>query len=325
MKISIVGVTGLVGSKLLKLIEKREFPINDFYPVASEDSEGKIIELNKKDYITTTIDKILDLELDLIFFCSNNSISQEWIPKILQTQEKVKIIDNSSFYRLDNLVPLVIPEINFNLITSKTRLVANPNCSTAQLALVLFPLDQKYKIKRVIVSTYQSVSGSGYPGIKQIYDERNNFNLEKKVFTTRIDLNCIPFCDQLDPNTGYTKEELKLENETKKIIRPEINLTATAVRVPVICGHCESVNIEFENDFDLQEVKKCLELMPGVELKDEAYPIDVLNHSNVWVSRIRRDKSQKNSLNLWIVADNLMKGAALNAIQIAEYIINLKV
>jgi aspartate-semialdehyde dehydrogenase len=320
MRISIVGVTGLVGAKLIKLIEKRNFTVNEFYPVASEDSEGKIIILNKDEYITMTIDKILNIELDIIFFASSNQVSEQWIPELLKNQPNVKIIDNSSFYRLDQNVPLIVPEINSHLITNETRLIANPNCSTAQLVMVLYPLDQKYKIKRVVISTYQSVSGSGYAGIKQMYNERNNEVIEKKVFEPKIDLNCISFCDVLDPETGYTKEELKLENETKKIIRPEINLTATAVRVPVICGHCETVNIEFENDFELDEIKTCLQNMPGVQLKDEAYPIEVLNQTNVWVSRIRRDRSQDKSLNLWIVADNLMKGAALNAIQIAEYL-----
>ena len=323
MRISIVGATGLVGTKLIKLIEKREFPVTDFYPVASEDSEGKIIKLNNHEYITTTIESILKHELDIIFFCSSNKVSQEWIPKIFEHQSKVKIIDNSSFYRLNESVPLVIPEINSNLITRDTRLIANPNCSTAQLTMVLYPLDKKFKIKRVVVSTYQSVSGSGYSGIQQMHNERNNIKGDDKVYSTQIDLNCIPFCDILDHDSGYTKEELKLEKETKKIIRPKINLTATAVRVPVLCGHCETVNIEFENDFNLEEVSKCLLLMPGIEIKEESYPIDVLNETNVWVSRIRRDFSQKNTLNLWIVADNLMKGAALNAIQIAEYIIDV--
>jgi aspartate-semialdehyde dehydrogenase len=335
MRLSIVGATGLVGTKLIKLIEKRQFPVTEFYPVASEDSEGKIIKLYNHEYITTTIDTILNHELDIIFFCSSNKISEEWIPKIFKHQSKVKIIDNSSFYRLNETVPLVIPEINSNLITADTRLIANPNCSTAQLAMVLYPLDIKFKIKRVVVSTYQSVSGSGYSGIQQMHNERarnlvsavvkNNNEVDKKVYTTQIDLNCISFCDILDNDSGYTKEELKLEKETKKIIRPEINLTATAVRVPVLCGHCESVNIEFEHDFELEQVKKCLEQMSGVEIKEQAYPLEVLNQTNVWVSRIRRDYSQNNSLNLWIVADNLMKGAALNAIQIAEHIINLKV
>ncbi len=320
MRISIVGVTGLVGNKLIKLIEKRQFPITDFIPVASEDSEGRIIKLKNNEYITTIIENIIETDLDLIFFCSTNQVSEQWIPKILKAQPNVKIIDNSSFYRLDKDVPLVVPEINSNLITSETRLIANPNCSTAQLVMVLYPLEQKYKIKRVVVSTYQSVSGSGYAGIKQMYCERNRQEVEKPVFESQIDLNCISFCDILDNDTGYTKEELKLEKETKKIIRPEINLTATAVRVPVVCGHCETVNIEFEHDFELEEVKGCLKQMSGVEIKEQAYPLEVLNQSNVWVSRIRRDYSQNNSLNLWIVADNLMKGAALNAIQIAEHI-----
>ena len=324
MRVSIVGVTGLVGSKLIKLIEERKFPVTDFIPVASKDSEGKIVELNQNDYITMTINYILDIELDIIFFASSNEISEKWIPILLKKNPKVKIIDNSSVYRMDQNVPLIIPEINSDLITTKTRLIANPNCSTAQLVMVLFPLDKKYKIKRVVVSTYQSVSGAGHAGIKQLFYEGNRRlqlqKCENKVFNSQIDLNCISFCDQLVPEIGYTKEELKLENETKKIIRPEINLTATAVRVPVLYGHCESVNIEFENEFELDEVKNCFQQMEGVQIKEEAYPIDVLNETNVWVSRIRRDYSQDKSLNLWIVSDNLMKGAALNAIQIAEHI-----
>jgi aspartate-semialdehyde dehydrogenase len=322
MKIAIIGITGLVGNKLLKLLELRKFPITEFYPVASENSYGKSIILNNKDYNIITIDKLLNYKvtLDIVFFTSTNDISKQWIPKFFKIASF--IIDNSSYYRLDFTIPLIIPEINSYLITKNTPLIANPNCSTAQLLMVLYPLHIKYKIKRIILSTYQSVSGSGYKGIKQLTGERDGLiHLKKNIYSTNIDLNCIPICGELNSN-GYSDEEIKLEKETKKILGDNINISATAVRVPVIGGHSESVNIEFYEDYDITNIIDILNKTSGVEIKSMACPFSVKDMSNVWVDRIRRDFSNKNSLNLWIVADNLMKGAALNAIQIAEYLYN---
>ena len=320
MKIAIIGITGLVGNKLLKLLELRKFPITEFYPVASVNSSGKHIILNNKDYSIITIDKLLNYKLDIVFFTSTNDISKQWIPKFLKITSF--IIDNSSYYRLDSTIPLVIPEINSYLITKNTPLIANPNCSTSQLLMVLYPLHIRYKIKRIIISTYQSVSGSGYKGIKQLTGERYGLtHFKKKIYNTNIDLNCIPICGQLNSN-GYSDEEIKLEKETKKILGNNINISATSVRVPVIGGHCESVNIEFNEKYDINNIINILNKTSGVEIKPMACPFDVKDMPNVWVDRIRRDFSNKNSLNLWIVADNLMKGAALNAIQIAEYLYN---
>ena len=330
MIISIIGVTGLVGTKIADLLDKRKFKINKFIPVASEDSYGKIFKFSSNDYKILTLETLEKSEIftventtnTIIFFASSTEISKTWIPRFMKyNKPNIKIIDNSSFFRLNKTVPLIIPEINSREIDSETRLIANPNCSTAQLVMVLYPLHIKYKLKRVIVSTYQSVSGAGNAGINQLNAERiNTTSRVPMAFNTKIDLNCIPLCDSLDPITKYTKEEIKLQLETPKILNDTINITATAVRVPVIGGHSESVNIEFYNDFNLDDVEDILNEFPGVTVKNTAYPLEVFNETDIWVSRIRRDTTQKNSLNLWIVADNLMKGAALNAVQIAEHI-----
>ena len=330
MIICIVGVTGLVGKKIALLLEKRKFNINRFIPVASEESYGKIFKFYNNDYKIQTLETLEKSEIftaensmnTIVFFASSTEISQIWVPRLLKyNKSNIKIIDNSSFFRLNKTIPLIIPEINSQEINNETRLIANPNCSTAQLVMVLYPLHIKYKVKRVIVSTYQSVSGAGNAGINQLNAERNNaINTEPTVFNGKIDLNCIPLCDKLDPITKYTKEEIKLQLETPKILNANINITATSVRVPVIGGHSESVNIEFYNDFNLDDVTNILNEFPGVTVKNCACPAEVFNETDIWVSRIRRDSTQKNSLNLWIVADNLMKGAALNAVQIAEHI-----
>lgn len=332
MKIAIVGITGLVGKKLLDLIEVRKFPISKFIPIASKKSQNQLCKLNDIEYIIQTIDILLEQKLDIIFFTSTTDISKEWIPRLKNNSKY--IIDNSSHYRLEPSIPIIIPEINGNLINNlSTNIIANPNCSTAQLVMVLYPLHLKYNIKRVIVSTYQSVSGSGISGINQLFTERNiynehtnNYELLKEpynmVYSTNIDLNCIPFCDEIDYDTGYTKEELKLIKETKKILDTSIDITATAVRVPTIGGHCESVNIEFEKEYQIGDIINLLNNTNGIEIKTMATPSYIKDNKNIWVSRIRRDYSRENSLNLWIVADNLMKGAALNAIQIAELIIS---
>lgn len=328
MNIAIIGATGLVGKKIAFLLENRNFPLNQFIPIASTQSLGNSYTFKDKLYQLTTIDifienNIKNQEKFIIFFASSKEVSKKYIFTILELNKNAWIIDNSSEYRLTQNVPLVIPEINATQITSKTRLIANPNCSTAQLVMALHPLHVKYNIKRVVVSTYQSVSGAGYPGINQLKQERAGQDAIEDlnpIFPAKIDMNCIPMCDTLHDN-GYTGEELKLERETPKILGDySIKISATAVRVPVIGGHSESVNIEFENEFELDDIIHMFNNTPGVIIKDLACPIDVENEENVWVSRIRRDFSQPNSLNLWIVANNLMKGAALNAVQIAEYI-----
>ena len=329
MKVAIVGVTGLVGRKLLHLIERHMTNV-ELIPVASSKSVGTYIKYNNKNYLISDIETLLEKNPRLVFMTCGNEISKKWAP--IFSENNIWVIDNSSQFRLDSNIPLVIPEINANIINSNTKLIANPNCSTAQLAMVLYPLHIKYKIKRVVVSTYQSVSGAGEAGVKQLIDERNKISiislLDSRVFPMNIDLNCIALCDKMDNETGYTGEELKLERETPKILDSDIKVTATAVRVPVIGGHSESVNIEFYNDFEIDEVIKILKNMSGVEVKHNtnyllynvAAPYNVQDKEEVWVDRIRRDYSQNNTLNLWIVADNLMKGAALNAVQIANYL-----
>lgn len=330
MKIAIVGITGLVGKKLLDLLEIRNYPITKFIPIASVKSKNQICKLYDREYIIHTIDILLEEKLDIIFFTSTNDISKQWIPKLINNSKY--IIDNSSHYRLLPSIPLIIPEINGHLISNlSTNIIANPNWSTAQLVMVLYPLHLKYNIKRIIVSTYQSVSVSGQLGINQLFTERqiynqktNNYQLLDKpynmVYQTNIDLNCIPYCDEIDYDTGYTKEELKLIQETKKILDPSIDITATSVRVPTIGGDGETVNIEFEQEFQLGDIIQLFNHTNGIEIKTLATPADIKDNPNIWVSRIRRDYSRKNSLNLWIVADNLIRGRALNAIQIAELI-----
>lgn len=335
MKVAIVGITGLVGRKIAWLLEKRHFPVTQFIPIASKESEGKQILFKNESISITTLENFIEEYCSkemynmLIFFASSKQVSEKWIPEILNNNINAWIIDNSSHYRLFPNVPLVIPEINSHILTPYNRLISNPNCSTAQLVMVLHPLHSKYKIKRVVVSTYQSVSGAGHPGEKQLHYERMTSmkysSLESDkiecVFPTKIDLNCIPICDILDNDSGYTGEEIKLERETPKILGDNIKLTATAVRVPVTGGHSESVNIEFENEYDLNELIEILKNTKGIKVKDMACPVDVYMETDVWVSRIRRDFTQEKSLNLWIVADNLMKGAALNAVQISEFIL----
>ena len=328
MIVVIVGITGLVGTKIAHLLEKRKFIISEFIPVASEDSVGKTFKFNGVVKNVISLNMLINLPMFdiktpiLIFFASTTTISRMWVP-ILLKYTQVKIIDNSSHFRLQESVPLVIPEVNAHTISKDTRLVANPNCSTAQLAMVLHPLHNKYRIKRVVVTTFQSVSGAGNAGINQLYAERNKtaMSAQNDVFPTQIDMNCIPQCDQMDARTSYTGEEIKLQLETPKILNADIKLTATAVRVPVIGGHSESVNIEFYNEFEIDDIKQILRNFPGVAIKELGCPVAVQGEEDVWVSRIRRDYSQEKTINLWIVADNLMKGAALNAVQIGEILL----
>ena len=324
MKIVVVGATGLVGRKMLQVLgERRIFP-DVLIPVASEKSAGKHISFRGKAYPVKSMHQAIAEKPDIALFSAGSKTSIKWAEAFVTAGSFV--IDNSSAWRMGKKVPLVVPEINANTISSETKIIANPNCSTIQMVLVLAPLHWKYKIKRVVVSTYQSVTGSGIMGVKQLENERKNIEGER-AYQHPIDLNLIPHGGSFDEN-GYTTEEIKLVDETRKILgSPEIQVTATVVRVPVYGGHSESVNVTFENDFDLKEVKQILGLMPGVVVQDDPenaiYPMPrfVEEKDDVFVGRIRRDFSNPNSLNLWIVSDNLRKGAATNAVQIADHLI----
>ncbi len=322
MKIALVGVTGLVGEVMMQVLAERKFPISDFIPVASEKSIGASISFNNKDYAVVGIDDALTQKPDIALFSAGADISFRYAKNFAEAGTFV--VDNSSAWRMAPDIPLIIPEINGELLSKKDTLVANPNCSTIQMLMVLHPLHREYTIKRVVVSTYQSVSGTGKIALKQMENERANIQGEK-AYPHSIDLNCFPHCDVFS-ESGYTKEEDKLINETHKILDNRINITATAVRIPVTGGHSESVNIEFDRDFEAEKVIALLENMPGVVVYDNPeknmYPMPVLSKGKdeVFVGRIRRDFSQPKSLNLWITADNLRKGAATNAVQIAELI-----
>lgn len=326
MKIAVVGATGLVGREIIKVLEARSVEFSELIPVASERSVGKSILFSGKEYKVATLETAVEMQPDIAIFSAGSDTSLQWAPVFKNVGTTV--IDNSSAWRMDKNVPLIVPEINGKILTDEDKIIANPNCSTIQLVMALHPLNNKYGLKRVVVSTYQSVSGSGAKGVEQLMNERNNTKGEK-FYPHQIDLNVIPqggdFMDD-----GYTTEEVKLVNETRKILQSDVNLTATVVRVPVIGGHSEAVNIEFENDFVLDEVKRLLGTMPGVVIFDfpegNMYPMPILaeGKDEVFVGRLRRDFSQSNSLNMWVVSDNLRKGAATNAVQIAAYIINNK-
>ncbi len=326
MRVAIVGATGMVGTVMLQVLREQAFPITELFPVASEKSIGSELDFGGLIYPVIGLQEALDKQPDIAIFSAGGAISLEWAPKFAEVGTVV--IDNSSAWRMDPTKKLIVPEINGHLLSLTDKIIANPNCSTIQLVMVLAPLHKKYSIKRVVISTYQSITGTGVKAFQQMENERNGLAGEM-AYKYPIDKNCIPQCDDFMDN-GYTKEEMKLSNETKKILDPSIKLTATAVRVPVVGGHSEAVNIEFENDFDLAEVRKLLHDTPGVVLKDDpdtfSYPMPkyVEGKDDVFVGRIRRDESQKNTLNLWIVADNLRKGAASNAVQIAQLIVALK-
>ena len=330
MKVAVVGATGMVGQVMLKVLEERNFPITELLPVASEKSVGKTVKFKDKDYTVVSIQDAVDAKPEIAIFSAGGQTSLDWAPKFAEAGSFV--VDNSSAWRMDPTKKLVVPEINANVLTKEDKIIANPNCSTIQLVMVLHPLNQKYDIKRVIVSTYQSVTGTGKNAVDQLNAELSNAvnpnSAEvKKVYPYDIFKNALPQCDVF-ADDDYTKEELKLMKEPKKIMGDDtFNLTATAVRVPVQGGHSESVNIEFENEFDLDEVKKILSDMPGVVVLDDVenkiYPMPLYSEGKdeVFVGRIRRDLSQPKTLNCWIVADNLRKGAATNAVQIAEYLL----
>ena len=328
MKIAVVGATGLVGSKMLQVLEERNFPVTELIPVASEKSIGKEVTFKNKKYKVVSAEDAIAAKPDVALFSAGGSTSLSLAPKFAEAG--ITVIDNSSAWRMDPSKKLIVPEVNANELTKEDKIIANPNCSTIQMVLVLNPLHKKYNIKRVVVSTYQSVTGTGVKAVQQMENERNNIEGEM-AYKYRIDKNALPHIDVFLDN-GYTKEEMKMVNETRKIIGDDsIQLTATCVRIPVVGGHSESVNIEFENDFDLQEVKDILSNAPGVVLQDDVenfiYPMPLSAHEKdeTFVGRLRRDESQPNTLNCWIVSDNLRKGAATNAVQIAEWLLKEKI
>ncbi|MGI8950042.1 MAG: aspartate-semialdehyde dehydrogenase [Chitinophagaceae bacterium] len=327
MKVAVVGATGLVGSKMLQVLAERNFPVTELIPVASERSIGKEIEFKQKKYKIIGMNEAIAAKPVLALFSAGGSTSLEWASKFADAG--ITVIDNSSAWRMDATKKLIVPEINADALTEKDKIIANPNCSTIQMVVVLNPLHKKYTIKRIVVSTYQSVTGTGKKAVDQLMNERKNVQGEM-AYKYKIDLNAIPQIDIFLEN-GYTKEEMKMLNETKKIMRDNsIRVTATTVRIPVMGGHSESVNVEFEKDFELSEVKNLLKQAPGVVLQDEPqnqiYPMPLCAHEkdDVFVGRLRRDETQPNTLNMWIVSDNLRKGAATNAVQIAEYLLEKK-
>lgn len=323
MKVAVVGATGLVGTKMLQVLAERNFPVSELIPVASERSVGKEIVFKGKSYKIVGMNDAIKAKPAVAIFSAGGSTSTEWAPKFAEAG--ITVIDNSSAWRMDPTKPLVVPEINADILTTADKIIANPNCSTIQMVVALNPLYKKYGIKRIVVSTYQSVTGTGVKAVTQLENERKGVSGEM-AYKYPIDLNVIPQIDVFLDN-GYTKEEMKMVKETCKIMRDDsIKVTATTVRIPVMGGHSESVNVEFEKDYDLKEVKSILESAPGVIVVDDPatqqYPMpkDAHEKDEVFVGRLRRDESQPNTLNMWIVSDNLRKGAATNAVQIAEYL-----
>jgi len=324
MKIAVVGSTGLVGGEVLRVLEERNFNVTELVPVASERSVGKKVTFKGKEFTVVGMQTAIDMKPAVAIFSAGGGTSLEWAPKFAAAG--ITVVDNSSAWRMDATKKLVVPEINASELTVNDKIIANPNCSTIQMVLVLNPLHKKYKIKRVVVSTYQSVTGTGKAAVDQLMNERAGIEGEM-AYKYKIDLNVIPQIDVFLPN-GYTKEEEKMIKETNKIMGDDsIKVTATAVRIPVMGGHSESVNIEFENEFDLAEVRSILEKAEGVIVQDDPanqiYPMPMNAHQKdeTFVGRIRRDETQPKTLNLWIVADNLRKGAATNAVQIAQYLV----
>ena len=326
MKVAVIGATGVVGTVMLNLLDKRKFPVTEIIPVASERSVGNKIKFQGKEYSIVSITEAVAMKPDIALFSAGGSTSQEWAPKF--AENGTRVVDNSSAWRMDATKKLIVSEVNSETLTKDDYIIANPNCSTMQMLVVLAPLHKKFKIKRLVISTYQSVSGTGKNAIDQLYSERNGSNSEK-VYPYSIDQNLLPHCDVFEEG-GYTKEENKLINETRKILNDNsIQITSTAVRVPIELCHGESVNIEFVDEFNLEEVLNVLRSSPGLIVEDEPekniypMPINASNKDEVFVGRIRRDFSIKSGLNLWIVSDNLRKGAATNTIQIAEKLIEM--
>jgi aspartate-semialdehyde dehydrogenase len=330
MKVAVVGATGLVGTKMLQVLAERKFPVTELVPVASEKSVGKEVEFKGNKYKVVSMADAIAAKPAVAIFSAGGSTSLEWAPKFAEAG--ITVIDNSSAWRMDPAKPLVVPEINADVLTANDKIIANPNCSTIQMVVALNPLHKKYGIKRIVVSTYQSVTGTGVKAVDQLRGERlkevkGESTQYPMAYKYPIDLNVIPQIDVFLEN-GYTKEEMKMVKETCKIMRDDsIRVTATTVRIPVMGGHSESVNVEFANDFDLAELKALLQSAPGVVLVDDPatqqypMPIDAQEKDEVFVGRLRRDESQPNSLNMWVVSDNLRKGAATNAVQIAEYLL----
>ncbi|MFN8276840.1 MAG: aspartate-semialdehyde dehydrogenase [Chitinophagales bacterium] len=323
MKVAVVGATGLVGTKMLEVLEERRFPLTELLVVASEKSVGKKVRYAGKDYAVISMEDAVAARPDVALFSAGGSTSKEWAPKFAAVGTTV--IDNSSAWRMEPNIKLAVPEVNGHVLTKADKIIANPNCSTIQMVVALKPLHDKYTIKRIVVSTYQSVTGTGKKAVDQLMNERAGTTGEM-AYAYPIDLNLIPHIDVFLEN-GYTKEEMKMVNETKKIMGDDtIQVTATTVRVPVMGGHSESVNVEFANEFDLNEVRHLLENAPGVVVVDEVsqlkypMPLHAHNRDEVFVGRLRRDETQPRTLNMWIVSDNLRKGAATNAVQIAEWL-----
>ena len=324
MKVAVVGATGLVGSKMLQVLAERNFPVTELIPVASERSVGKEVEYKGKKYKVVSMNDAIAAKPAVAIFSAGGSTSLEWAPKFAEAG--ITVIDNSSAWRMDPNKPLIVPEINADILTKSDKIIANPNCSTIQMVVALNPLHKKYGARRIVVSTYQSVTGTGVKAVTQLMNERQGV-VGERAYKYPIDLNVIPQIDVFLEN-GYTKEEMKMVNETRKIMRDDsIRVTSTTVRIPVVGGHSESVNIEFEKEFDIDEVKKLLCNAPGVVLVDDPaaqkypMPMDAHEKDEVFVGRLRRDETQPKTLNMWVVSDNLRKGAATNAVQIAEYLL----
>ena len=324
MKVAVVGATGMVGEIMLQVLAERNFPVTELIPVASEKSVGKEIEWKGNTYKVVGLQTAVDMKPEIALFSAGGETSLDWAPKFAAAGTTV--IDNSSAWRMDATKKLVVPEINASILTKEDKIIANPNCSTIQMVMALAPLHAKYDIKRIVVSTYQSITGTGVKAVRQLENEYAGIQ-DEMAYKYPIHRNAIPQCDSFEEN-GYTKEEMKLVRETQKILNDKtIAVTATAIRIPVVGGHSEAVNIQFENDFDVNEVRQILHNTPGVTVQDNldtyTYPMPIYaqGKDDVFVGRIRRDESQPNTINMWIVADNLRKGAATNTIQIAEYLV----
>lgn len=324
MKVAVVGATGLVGKTMLRILEERKFPVTELIPVATANSAGKKVMFSGREYTVVTCEEAVAMKADIALFSAGGTTSLEWAPRFAQVGTTV--IDNSSAWRMNEKCPLVVPEINADVLTKEDKIIANPNCSTIQMVMVLNPLHKKYKLRRIVVSTYQSVSGTGKKAVDQLMNERKGISGDM-AYPYNIDMNVLPHVDSFLEN-GYTKEEMKMVNETRKILRSdEIKVTATTVRVPVVGGHSEAVNAEFEKQFEMSDVKQLLSHTAGVTVIDDPaqlqYPMPTFaeGKDDVFVGRIRRDESQPHTLNLWVVSDNLRKGAATNAVQIAEYLL----
>jgi len=324
MKVAVVGATGMVGEIMLQVLAERNFPVTELIPVASEKSVGKTIEWKGKTFTVVGLQTAVDLKPEIALFSAGGETSLEWAPKFAAAGTTV--IDNSSAWRMDTTKKLIVPEINASILSKDDKIIANPNCSTIQMVMALAPLHAKYDIKRIVVSTYQSITGTGVKAVQQLENEYAGIQGDM-AYKYPIHRNAIPQCDSFEAN-GYTKEEMKLVRETQKILNDNsIAVTATAIRIPVVGGHSEAVNIEFENDFDVNEIRQILHNTPGVTVQDNldtfTYPMPIYaqGKDDVFVGRIRRDESQPNTINMWIVSDNLRKGAATNTIQIAEYLV----